>query len=407
MRNHRKNWLNHFQNGGIVMLVKKGVSFILALVLITTSGVFVSAAGTDELKESKIEKLVNNIDCVVGARGIKNTLEEEQGSFLSSENGTKVTISKGDTGAVKIKSDASNSIDMHLPATGSDQNPVLIDKGTVLYGSGQSDSNVGVQLSHGKIDGISYQAVNALVVINNANAAKEYSFKFDAPPKFSLVKENFVEGNQTRENICMKNDYGERLFEIPESCAVDAQGKVVKSYFKIESGKLTQIVNIDKDVKFPVISKVEILKAGNGKEQVRNVYDSNFSYKWVKGRPGGAKWVKFPKNKGSLYYSTSGGPTVSASVSLGASFGYGVISINIGTDTSSSHHGVCVEVPDSKHYFRLVAEKKIKYKKVSVQRRYRKWNPKNKRHEWSPWVTLSRRTESFGYADYIVYTERK
>ena len=76
---------------------------------------------------------------------------------------------------------------------------------------------------------------------------------------------------------------------------------------------------------------------------------------------GKAKWTRF-RSKGGFYYSSSGGPSYSANVSLGMGYGYGMVSVNIGVASSKSGSGHFLLAPDTKNYFRPWAKKRIKYR---------------------------------------------
>lgn len=105
---------------------------------------------------------------------------------------------------------------------------------------------------------------------------------------------------------------------------------------------------------------------------------------------GKTKWTRF-RSKGGFYYSSSGGPSYSANVSLGMGYGYGMVSVNIGVASNKSGSGQFLLAPNTKNYFRPWAKKRIKYRVYSVQHRTRR------KGKWTRWRTIDRRIKSYGW----------
>ncbi|MCQ2548204.1 MAG: hypothetical protein MJ145_04290, partial [Clostridia bacterium] len=78
------------------------------------------------------------------------------------------------------------SIGMGLPEEVQDEEGILTNDGTVIYGATQ-DVSVAVQVGEEELGGTTCEFTRALVTIDNADAPKEYSFKFDLPEGYKLI----------------------------------------------------------------------------------------------------------------------------------------------------------------------------------------------------------------------------
>lgn len=86
----------------------------------------------------------------------------------------------------------------------------------------------------------------------------------------------------------------------------------------------------------------------------------DYQYKTLKGYAGNqlSGGYKFPTG-GGFYFSDSGGPNVSGSVSLSLPAPYNFVSISVGLGNRSTTSGLYVTVPNKTDYFKLYVEKEM------------------------------------------------
>ncbi|MCQ2547657.1 MAG: hypothetical protein MJ145_01475, partial [Clostridia bacterium] len=141
--------------------------------------------------------------------------------------------------------------------------------GTVIYGATQ-DVSVAVQAGkEEQEDGMTFEFTRALVTIDNADAPKEYSFKFDLPEGYKLVTDKeYCEKYATEEEKewynSLEDGFANELYvldadnqivqTIDPAWAKDANGNDVDSYYEIKGDELVQVVNFDEDTAFPVVA---------------------------------------------------------------------------------------------------------------------------------------------------------
>lgn len=79
-----------------------------------------------------------------------------------------------------------NEFSIGLPKDVENTNAVVSEKGTIIYNEGDSVS-IAVQAIQEKQDGLTIEGVRNMTVINDANAPKEYEFKYNLPNGYELM----------------------------------------------------------------------------------------------------------------------------------------------------------------------------------------------------------------------------
>ena len=93
----------------------------------------------------------------------------------------------------------------------------------------------------------------------------------------------------------------------------------------------------------------------------------DYQYKTLKGYAGNqlSGGYKFPTG-GGFYFSDSGGPNVSGSVSLSLPAPYNFVSISVGLGNRSTTSGLYVTVPNKTDYFKLYVEKEMEVRPYAI-----------------------------------------
>lgn len=100
----------------------------------------------------------------------------------------------------------------------------------------------------------------------------------------------------------------------------------------------------------------------------------DYQYKTLKGYAGNqlSGGYKFPTG-GGFYFSDSGGPNVSGSVSLSLLAPYNFVSIGVGLGHRSTTSGLYVTVPNKTDYFKLYVEKEMEVRPYAKNKHTREY----------------------------------
>lgn len=103
------------------------------------------------------------------------------------------------------------------------------------------------------------------------------------------------------------------------------------------------------------------------KYEYKTVYGEDFTRTFT-GYPSGqpTKGYSFPQAGGAVYFSNSGGPTVTLTASLGGVYGNIAISTNLGKMATT---GYLVNIPKSNNFYKVKVSKTLKFRPYITYRR--------------------------------------
>lgn len=268
---------------------------------------------------------------------------------------------------------------MELPEEVKCRDGISTKSGTIVYDGDKEGVSVAVQGTEKKEGNIKEIGVRSLITISNAKAPKEYTFNFSIPKDSKLVygkdfdKEEFKNGE-----IVIIDDKGFIISTIKAPWAKDANGKDLKTYYKIKGNTVIQVVDFDENTAFPVVADPWYGRSLKYKKMGKPIEKGFTEYAAEQGRLG------FYYDKRGGYMSYSRGNKVSASVTVSVGGGYRAISLatGIGVAYGSKEMGVSRPVPKNKPgWYKL---KVTEIKDVQKYKVYRRWkaNGKNGSIKW-------------------------
>lgn len=262
-------------------------------------------------------------------------ISAEGDSFVTKEaEGIDIPASGDDKLLMEVVDGEGNPVDieMGLPSEIETSDGKLIDSNTVVYEGINEDVNVAAQCL--EEEGVLIGG-RVLVTIENAEAPKEYSYDFDYPEGYSLIKDIEYDEGERHEDInavYVVDENNEIVEVLNPAWAKDPNGNTVETHYEINGNTLTQCVEFDENTAFPVVADPEFttykkyMRTISGTEynssktkkcvwsaDVYNVYAKNVGtgslhyrhkeYRW--------KWKGYKKSNGKWkYVKSKSGTTV-------------------------------------------------------------------------------------------------
>lgn len=193
----------------------------------------------------------------MGTQDINVDIDETKKSFNIEGEGTEIEIPKDGSEEIAIDVEGEETIEMGLPEEAKDSEGIITTNGTIVYDSEKEDVSITVQAVQEEQNGIVFDAVRTMVTIENEKAPKEYSFKFNLPEKYKMVKDtDYDEGDGALDtnSVYILDENNEIVNTIDPAWAKDANGNDVETYYVINGSELIQRVEFDKDTEFPVVA---------------------------------------------------------------------------------------------------------------------------------------------------------
>lgn len=244
--------------------MKRKVICIITVVMLLSGTTFSYAelkANASDENTQVAEELENASDVadyverIVGTDNLNDNLEEGNDCYQTNE-GVDVKIPKYGDDEIAIET-LESEILMGLPDEVKDGEGVLTDSGTIVYLSGSEDASVSVQVLSEEQYGETFDAVRTMVIIENPNAPKEYSFDFTLEDGYTLIQDYDYEDEYDEWDcgaVYIVNENNEVISTIDPAWAIDANGNDVDTYYEIKGNTLMQIVSFDKKTAFPIIA---------------------------------------------------------------------------------------------------------------------------------------------------------
>lgn len=227
----------------------RDVAKILVLTLFCSTLPYIGTEASTKKESNQFQLTQDSIEKLTDSNDVSTNLSESK-EYAAIADGTNSVIKIPNNASDKIaleaayKDDESN-FNLYLPKESNGLNAKVSDNGTVIYSNDGASTSFGVQAI--KNNGI--EGVRALITIQNSDAAKEYSFKFDLENGAKLMTDTDYLGGKQYSNgeIYIVNKENIVIGSIDKPWAYDANGKSVKTSYKIKNNnELVQVVNFTK-----------------------------------------------------------------------------------------------------------------------------------------------------------------
>jgi hypothetical protein len=232
------------------MKLEKGIIY-LTIVGIIVSQVsvlsYVNAVDNISIQNKdnrEIKSALQGIDGLLSESSEVNLKSDNDSAGIVKTNNSTIDIPKNPDEPVNIKA-GTTSINISLPELEGAKEGKVIAKGVVAYAS-ESDFSNTVQANN---DG----SVRMTTIIDNSDAPTEYEYKIGVKGEFVLKEAVNEDGGKGV--IVFNKDQSKIISIISPPWAKDANGKDVKTYFKIRNNKLIQVVEHKvSGIAYPVVA---------------------------------------------------------------------------------------------------------------------------------------------------------
>lgn len=236
--------------------MKKFLAIVLILSMVVSSTSLAFASESIDAKELRAEHKADVVERVVGNENINTNVNRGKDAFVVSGESIDVVIPKAADDTIVLDGKDTAPIAMGLPKEIETAKAKVTDSSTVVYDASKNVS-VAVQVLSEKQDEYVFDAVRTMVIIENSLAPQKYTFNFELPEGYSLVKDTEY-CDEWDEYDCdavyILNERGEVVNTIEPAWAKDANGNSVNTYYEIRGNNLIQIVNFDEKAKFPIVA---------------------------------------------------------------------------------------------------------------------------------------------------------
>lgn len=268
--------------------MKKILTCIISISLIVSSSGAAFATDTNYDSQAFEQSQAEFVEVLVGTNDVNADVDTRGDNLRVGGEGLKLDIPKKGSDEITLETFDGNEFSIGLPKDVENTNAVVSEKGTIIYNEGDSVS-IAVQAIQEKQDGLTIEGVRNMTVINDANAPKEYEFKYNLPNGYELMTAEEYYGVENEEkgwiyivdknNAYIDTESGEEYLDIiaviEPAWAKDAKGKRVNTSYKVSGNVLTQTVNFDKDNSFPIVADpTTSTKPENHK--IETVYSDSF-----------------------------------------------------------------------------------------------------------------------------------
>lgn len=138
-------------------------------------------------KEVATEDVAIIMESYIGEDQINDDVELENGEFSVNDSDMEVSIPENGDEVIVIQMEE-GTIKMGLPDEVSNEAGILSENGTVIYDPDAENVAVGVHALYNGEGDNRWEAVRVLIEIKNADASKEYGFKFNLPEGCRLIE---------------------------------------------------------------------------------------------------------------------------------------------------------------------------------------------------------------------------
>ena len=291
---------------------KKVLSMITAITLATTvipcysfasescqTDVSDPVVSTEEVpfdEQMSADDIANVMESYVNEDEINNNIVMEKGALSAEGMNVDLTIPQDGTQGIVMEDMDSNPIEMFLPPEVGNENAEVSEDGTVVYNPENENVAVGVQALSDGTGQDHWEAVRVLIEINNNDANKEYSFQYNLPQGYRLMKaekwyKKYIKPQLKGKEKKMSNMFYEKgevyvikkdgtvVETIEPAWAYDANQNPIPTHYEIRGNELVQVVAFDENTAFPVIADPtkhpdKVVTKTISKKQVKKIRNS-------------------------------------------------------------------------------------------------------------------------------------
>lgn len=233
---------------------------ILVVIAVVMVGVIISNMPLSSLANGSnyAEDEAKSIENVTGVKDI-NTDVYSKDEYVTIADGIDAEIKVPQKGSDNlVVNDAYNvedSYSMKLPQEVYGEEGKTTENGTIVYASDEKKVTVGVQPLMQNIKNVSFEGVRTTITINDASAAKEYSFRYELDEGSKLVTAaDYLGDEYDTGEVYIVNKNDEITTIIEKAWAKDSNGNEIETYYKVKGNELIQVVNFDENTAFPVVA---------------------------------------------------------------------------------------------------------------------------------------------------------
>lgn len=206
------------------------------------------------------EEIAQTIESITGTDSINTNISYDQkGSILIDGTESLITVPESAETNLIIEDGFDNVVEMDLSEVIPETSTCSIaSNGTFVY-SEPNDENTNVSIAIQPLreeydEGFVDESIRTLIVIESADAPKDYSFELTYPEnqKLMTASEYLGEEYDTGEVYLIDTDCNEIVNVFDPAWAVDANGNAIDTFYTVNGNVLTQTVNFDEDTAFPV-----------------------------------------------------------------------------------------------------------------------------------------------------------
>ncbi len=235
-------------------MIKRIISMISIVVLCFSMSTIAYAIENVDIKQVRAEFIAQNIADMTGTSEINRDIEITESEYKAKGDCININIPLSGENPVVTEMDCGESIAMNLPKEISGEKGIITNDGTVVYNSYSKNLAVSVQALQENRRGVKFDYVRTLITINNSNAPQKYSFDFELPENYNLVKDYDYADEFDCGQVFVVNNENETICTIDPAWAKDADGENLETYYEIEGNTLIQVVCFDQNTAFPVIA---------------------------------------------------------------------------------------------------------------------------------------------------------
>ena len=241
-------------------IIKKGLCIVLILTMILSSTAVVFAACP---MVTSPDEVANAIQEICGVENVE-IFKQDASTFSLCKNGLIVALPQDDNKGVMIKNFGSPEIAIDFPDNSTYKKGAMDPNGTIVYDAVSEDYSMVIQMIEQTYEGFSADELKTSIVIGNKNAPMEYTYEYDLPKDWSLISiDDYLQTQASEEEknefleiedaIFILNQAGEITHTIDELQAIDSQGNPVVSNYEVNGNSITQTIEFDENVEFPVV----------------------------------------------------------------------------------------------------------------------------------------------------------
>ena len=372
---------------------RKLITIALSITMLASSASMTFAStgiNGQQLKHDQAQKEASIVENIVGTNDIVKCIDKTKSEFVAEVEGLDISIPKAGNNSIKTELITGEMISMELPKQVVNSEGILGKNGTIVYKAMDKNVDVLVQATKNeKENGEKEYGVRTMIVIDNATAAHDYTFKFKLPDGSRLVSGKELHTDEIGDDeiaIVGEDGFFDGIIKSP--WAKDATGKSLETFYTIDGDTLSQHIEFNVDTKFPVVADPWI-GTSSKTENIGAAFEQGFTA-YAAGQ--GTKGFYFDKNGGFISYSRGSGVNTSVSVSLGAGYGSATLSASIGFAVQGSTTSASYPVPKKAGWYKLRITEYYDIQKYKV---LRKWeDPATRRVTWKE---FSRNAKRLGY----------